>query len=261
MSLSETTETVVSSSAAAGETVAFDKLASRQKRFIQNQAKFESGDLAPSSSDQTADYASLKAVWNNYNEAIDSLIGTRESVTTVSEYVTQVDESLPELLILSNTLIDQLVKARAPRDHIVIAARQLILIRSMKQSLIRIFGDSSTPTEAVDQLSADAEQVEVNLIAMLEGDGSRGTSKFTGDGVADTLLQFTDLYSVVRKNTREILSRVPEIFKTHQAAGKIEKIGPQVLKVTGALVKAIERADMENRVKVPVFPEQGAHAS
>ena len=235
--------------AAAGQEPSFDRLAENQNRFLANLDKYNNGvpaqDLPALPPRFSAEYANLKAVWNDYDKQIASVVAAKISMATVSDYVTQVNESLPELLSLSNRVVDDLVKAAAPRRNIALAARQVELIRSIEHSLNQILNDGEVVMAAADRFAADAGLVETNLLAMLEGNADLGVSKFTGTAVVGNLLQFADLYSVVRKNVREILDNSAQIFKVHEAALRIDQLSPTMLSASGDLIAAIEKNDEE----------------
>ena len=238
--------------AAAGQEPSFDSLADNQNRFLANLDKYNNGvtaqDLPALPAKYSAEYANLKAVWNDYDKQIATVVAAKNSIATVSDYVTQVSESLPELLSLSNRVVDDLVKAAAPRRNIALAARQVELIRSIEHSLNQILNDSEVVMAAADRFAADAGQVETNLLAMLEGNADLGVSKFTGTSVVGNLLQFADLYSVVRKNVREILDNSAQIFKVHEAALSTDQLSPTMLSASGDLVAAIERDDEKSGI-------------
>jgi twitching motility protein PilJ len=67
------------------------------------------------------------------------------------------------------------------------------------------------------------------LIAMLEGNKSLGISQLSGDEVVGKLLQFADLFSVVKKNVNQILENSPQLFEVRDAASEIQAVSPRVL--------------------------------
>ena len=238
--------------AAAGRSDAFDRLAESQNRFLASLNKYNRGDssqgLPPLSPRFSNEFSALKALWNDYDKDIATVVAAKTSIATVSDYVTQINESLPELAALSDRVVSELVQAQAPRTNIAVAARQVILIRSIENSLNQILNDGERVMAAADKFASDAALVEKQLLAMLEGNAEMGVSKFSSPPVVSNLLQFADLYSVVRKNVREILDNSAQIFKVHEAALRIEQLGPAVLGASGELIKAIERSNAEGRV-------------
>jgi len=233
--------------AAAGQGQAFEGLAANQNRFLTTLEIYNNGNRAQNLPALPAvysiEYSNLKAIWNDYDRHIATVVAAKNSITTVNEYVTQINESLPELISLSDLVVTDLVKAGAPQNSIAIAARQLILIRAIEHSLNQIVNDGEVVMAAADRFAADARQIETQLVAMLEGDASQGIAKIGSPQIADNLLKFADLYSVVRKNVREILDNSAQIFKVHEAALKIDSISPTLLSASADLIQAIERND------------------
>ena len=171
------------------------------------------------------------------------MVAAKASIATVSGYVTQINESLPELIVLSDRVVSELVKAGAPRANIALAARTVILIRSIENSLNQILTDGEVVMAAADRFKTDADQIEKQLLAMLQGDRELGITKFTGAAVVQNLVEFADLYSVVDKNVNEILDNSAQIFKVHEAVQRIEALSPAMLSTSGDVIDAIARDD------------------
>ncbi len=240
--------------AAAGQERAFDQLGVNQNRYLGTLDKFNNGDVIrdlPALPESfSVEFSNLKSIWNDYDKQIATVVAAKTSIATVSDYVTQINESLPELMALSDLVVTELVKSGAPRKNIAAAARQVILIRSIEHSLNQILTDGEVVMAAADRFATDATQIETQLLAMLEGDSSQGITKFTGPAVVGNLLQFADLYSVVRKNVREILDNSAQIFKVHEAALKIDALSLALLAASSDLIKAIERSNEAGRIYI-----------
>ena len=238
--------------AAAGQAQAFDRLSANQNRFIANLEKYNNGDasrnLPPLPEQYGVEYANLKVSWSEYDKNVATVVAAKTSIATVSDYVIQINESLPELMSLSDAVVVELVKTEAPRNSIAVASRQLILILSIEHSLNQILNEGEVVMAAADRFATDAAQVETLLLAMLEGNSELGIRKFTGETVVGSLLQFADLYSVVRKNVREILDNSAQIFKVHEAALNIQAISPRLLATTDELLAAIQRGDKRDEI-------------
>jgi twitching motility protein PilJ len=242
--------------AAAGRVKAFERLATDQQRFLSTLAIYNNGDgeanLPALPLDFADEFASLKAAWSSYDRNISSVVAAKNSIATVNEYVTQINESLPELLLLADQVVSDLVKSQAARESIAVAARQVILVRSIEHSLNQILNDSAVVMAAADRFAADAQQLETQLYAMLDGDSALGITKISNAQAVANLVQFADLYSVVRKNVREILDNSAQIFKVHEAALKIEEISPKLLSASVALIESIRLNDETSRVYIQV---------
>jgi twitching motility protein PilJ len=233
--------------AVAGREKSYERLAANQKRFLNTLTKYNNGDrasaLPPLSSDYATEYSALKAIWSGYDRHISTVVAAKASITTVNEYVTQINESLPELISLADLVVINLVESRASPKNIVIAARQVNLVRSIEHSLNQILNGGEVVMVTADRFAADAQQLETQLYAMLDGDSSLGITKIGNPKAIANLVQFADLYSVVRKNVREILDNSAQIFKVHEAATKIEQISPALLTASATLIESIRRND------------------
>lgn len=232
-----------------GKASAFNELAANKQRFVEILNVFDIGDevrsLSPLSSDYDAEYSKLKTVWASYDSKINTVLSAKSSIKTVNDYVTLIRESMPELILLSEAVIDELVKASAPRQDIAIAAHQLALVSGLENSMQQILTEGKKVMAAADRFSNDAELIERQLIAMLEGNLSLGINQFSGTQVVDNLVQFADLYSVVKKNVQQILENSPELFKVHEAALSIQSLSPEVLIASKNLLRAINEKDSQ----------------
>ena len=238
--------------AAAGREQAFERLAANQRRFIDTLNQYNNGDsnlnLPPLPAEYSAEFSSLTTLWKDYDRHVATVVAAKNSIATVNEYVTQINESLPELLSLAASVVDGLVESSAPRASIAVAARQVALIRGIEHSLNQILNDGAVVMAAADRFAADAAQIEVQLLALLEGDSSLGVTKINNAQTVGSLLQFADLYSVVRKNVREILDNSAQIFKVHEAALRIDALSPTLLAASTGLIQSIERNDEASEV-------------
>jgi twitching motility protein PilJ len=240
--------------ASTGQEAAFARLAANQKRFLQTLEIYNKGDrsrnLPALPAEFSSQFSSLRASWSEYDKQIATVVAAKSSIATVNEYVTQINESLPELLTLADQVVTNLANAGAQPGSIAVAARQAILIRGIEHSLNQILNDGAVVMAAADRFAADAAQIETQLLSMLDGNSSLGISKVNSPQAVANLLQFADLYSVVRQNVREILDNSAQIFKVHQAALKIDEISPRLLTAAATLIRALEQSDEAGQLYV-----------
>jgi twitching motility protein PilJ len=242
--------------ASAGQEAAFARLAANQKRFLKTLEIYDKGDrgrnLPGLPADFSSEFSALKASWSEYDRQIATVVAARSSIATVNEYVTQINESLPELLTLADLVVTNLANAGAKPASIAVAARQAILLRGIEHSLNQILNDGAVVMAAADRFAADAAQLEKQLLAMLDGNSSLGIAKVNSPQAVANLVKFADLYSVVRQNVREIMDNSAQIFKVHQAGLKIDQISPNLLAASSALIRAIEQNDEAGQLYVMI---------
>ncbi len=237
---------------ASGNSKAFVRLAENRNRYINSLRILEEGNdsenIPPLSIEFSAELSNLQTTWDNYDVNINTLVAAEVPIETVNQYVTLIKESLPQLEKLFTGVIKDLIKARAPSENIEVVVRQLILIHGLEQSMRQILTGGETVMAAAERFSSDAEQIEVQLIAMLQGSTALGINKFKGRAVVAKLVRFADLFSVVKNNVIEILNNTPQLFKLHQAALEIQFLRPRMLAASDQLAGKISGKDADLRI-------------
>lgn len=233
--------------ASIGDSAAFVQLKRFQSRFINTLTQLQEGDatqnLPPLPSELQPELVNVEKVWSEYNQSITTILNARNSIETVSEYVTLINESIPELLVLSDDVVKILVRNKAARTDIATASRQLALIQSVQNSLNQIMSGGDVVMAAADQFGRETALIERVLIAMLEGNKEIGINQLTGDEVVGKLLQLADLFSVVKKNVNQILELSPQLFEVRDAASEVQAISPRILGASRDLVNSISLFD------------------
>ena len=238
--------------AATGKAAAFVQLRRYQARFINTLNRLENGDVEQGypaiPQEMQVDLDNIKSNWEQYNLSIKTILDAREPIETVSEYVTLINESIPELLVLSDDVVKVLVKSKVARSDIAAAARQLALIQGVQNSLNLIMSGGDEVMAAADQFGRQTALIERILIAMLEGSPALGVNQLTGDEVVSKLLQLADLFSVVKKNVNQILEKSPQLFEVRDAASVIQTISPKILAASSDLAKSVELFDEKHHL-------------
>ncbi len=218
--------------ASLGNADAFVKLKRVRARFNSQLQQLKSGnpetDLPPLPDNLQVPLGQVENSWSAIDENVRMILDARESIETVRDYVQIVNESLPELLVLSDDVVKILIKNKAPRKDIALASRQLALIQSVQNSLNQITSGGEQVMAAADQFGRETALIERILIAMLEGSKELGISQFTGDELVDKLLQLADLFSVVKKNVNHILENSPQLFEVREAADLVQELTPKL---------------------------------
>jgi len=245
--------------AVAGNTEAFARLADNRNRYINSLRSLEDGNsaqnLSPLSIDFHNEFSQLQTLWQGYDSSINTVVGAEVPVRTVNEYATLINESLPQLVSLFDGIIEDLVNSKAPGDQVEIAVRQLMLIQGLEHSMQQLLTEGKSVIAAAEQFSADAEKIERQLIAMLQGDSAQAINRFVDQAAVAKLVRFADLFSVVKNNVIGILDNSPRLFKVHEAVLNIQSLSPGMLAASDDLAIAIAAKD--SRLQILLFAGYG----
>ncbi len=235
--------------ASLGDADAFVKLKRVRARFIGHLDKLKKGDAAtdlpPLPDELRPSLQPVEKSWSAVDENTRVILDARESIETVRDYVQAINESLPELLVLSDDVVKILIKNKAPRKNIALASRQLALIQGVQNSLNQIASGGEQVMAAADQFGRETALIERILIAMLEGSKEMGISQFTGDELVDKLLQLADLFSVVKKNVNNILENSPVLFEVRDAADQVQALTPKLQEDLSRLAQDLSQIDIK----------------
>jgi twitching motility protein PilJ len=233
--------------AIAGKTEAFAQLADNRNNFVNSLRSLEDGsnslNLPPLPVDFEAELSQLQSRWQSYDSNINTLVGAEVSIKTVNEYMTLINESLPQLVRLFDEIIADLVNNKAHGRGVEVATRQLILIQALEHRMQNLMTEGESVVSAARLFSSIAEKIETQLIAMLKGSPSLGIDRITNQAAIEKLVRFADLFSVVKNNVAGILDSAPQLFKVHEAALNIQSLSAGMLKASDELAARIGARD------------------
>ena len=177
--------------AASRNMTAFDQLASDQSQYSKTLIALENGNemmgLPPLPEKYSARLSAIKKIWQDYDKNVNTIVAAKPTIEALNQFVTQINESLPELISLSNKVIKGLIKNGVPRRNVALASSQLTLIRGMENSLNLILNDGEVVMVAADRFSRDVTKIEKQLLGMLKGSKSLGITKFKDAAVVANL--------------------------------------------------------------------------
>jgi twitching motility protein PilJ len=226
---------------------AFKELAANQAQFLSNLSKLQNGDvlagLSPFLATYNREFSELKSAWSEYNKSITTIVQAGSSMQAVSSQIVDINESLPELVTLSEDIVSVLANAKAPQRDIAVAARQLALVVGIRSSLNQILNDGDVVMAAADKFSIDAEFIGRQADGMLKGSKELKIEKFNNAEAIGKLIKFKDAYSVVAGNVNQIIDNSEALFKVHESVIKIQDLSESVLDSSRLLGARIEMED------------------
>ena len=108
-----------------GNMTVIKRLASNQSRYNQIALILDNGDnekgIPPLSEEYSVKYAAVKRLWSNYEKNINTIVAEKSSIETINDHVSEINESLPQLISLSNQIVSDLIVTGAPGKNIALA--------------------------------------------------------------------------------------------------------------------------------------------
>ncbi|HDP89305.1 MAG TPA: methyl-accepting chemotaxis protein, partial [Thioalkalivibrio sp.] len=225
--------------AASGKAQAFDELRQLRDEFDVLLRRLKEGDAAmglpalPASLDPTL--AEVEAGWAQYRGNINIILDGRESISTVSEFVNVINEFIPQLLALSDEVVNVFVRKGAPPDQIYIAARQLMLTQRIENNLNRVLAGGEGAATAADRFGRDAALFGRVLEGMIRGYPALNIQRVDDEEAREKLREVAMLFSSVSEHVGAILETSPQLFEVKDAAGQVEGQSGQLLGATTVL--------------------------
>ena len=224
---------------ASGQTSAFDQLVESRNRFLQIMEKLDQGDesqnLPTLPENFDIEYARLKAAWTQYDRDLSILLDARTRMVEMSDHITRIDESLPQMIVLSEQVLADLVNAAAPRANTAMSGQQLVLMHRIQDDLDQVLHSGVQVEEVLNRLGQDVNQIETNLLVMIQGNPTLGIEKVVETAVVDRLITLADLYSVVKENISGVLDNSALIASVRDSSGQIESLTPAMLAAASSL--------------------------
>jgi twitching motility protein PilJ len=224
---------------ASGKEGAFDELRQLRDEFDIALRRLKEGDpavgLPPVPAALAPTVQEVEGRWVQYRENINIILDGRESISTVSEFVDVINEFIPQLLALSDEVVNVFVKKNAPADQIYIAARQLMLTQRIENNLNRVLVGGEGAATAADRFGRDAALFGRVLEGMIRGYPALNITRVEDPEARDKLREVAMLFSSVSEHVGAILETSPQLFEVKDAAGQVERQSGLLLDATTTL--------------------------
>ena len=187
--------------------------------------------------------------WADFRKNVNTILDGQESISKVTEFVSIINEFIPQLLAYSDEVVGGLVKAKADPQQIYIASRQLMLTQRIENNLNRVLAGGEGAATAADRFGRDAALFGRVLEGMIRGYPALNIERVTDPEARDKLREVAMLFSSVSEHVGAILETSPQLFEVKFAAGQVEGLAGGLLKQATTL----EQAFVENNKRLQVF--------
>ena len=163
----------------------------------------------------------LDDVWRKYKANIDTILKRRDVVTNMRQSIQTINEQIPNLLAVSDEVVNSMADQGAKPDQVYIATRQLMLTQRISSNVNRVLDGGEAAITAADRFGRDAALFGRVLEDMLRGNANLGIDKIVNKESRVKLQNVQTLFKELRNQVGAILERSPEMFQVSGAAENI----------------------------------------
>ena len=231
--------------AAAGKEAAFKLLSVARQNFETRWGYIVKGNEAtglPAS--QIEGIAELQGLWDEASSSADRIIETQDTVLSLHEVAATLSETIPQLQVEYDEVVEILLDNDAPAEQVAVAQRQSWLAERIVRSVNKVLSGGDDAVMAADSFGRDANLFGRVLNGMIDGNVAMHIQPVVGDEAVDSLAEISELFEFVAGSVDEILETSPELFQVRESANIIFNQSQDMLSQTSLLaVRHGERAD------------------
>ena len=206
--------------AAGGTAEAFNQLRRSRDEFQQLWTNVTEGNpetgLPPS---ELAQQSGVQENWNTVRENADSILSTQDAVLGLHEVARTLNETIPQLQVEYDDIVQILLDNDAPAEQIALAQRQSLLAERIVRSVNNVLSGDEDAVIAADRFGRDASLFGRVLEGQLNGNPAMGIGK--DEDAIYGLEAVDELFQFVSQNVDAILEASPDLFKVRTAASDI----------------------------------------
>ncbi|MDT8383591.1 MAG: methyl-accepting chemotaxis protein [Gammaproteobacteria bacterium] len=185
--------------------------------------------------------ASLMAVdtlWAEFGKNADTVLNAEGTIRMLSEFVGAINETMPNLLALSDEVVSLMIESGASASQIYIASRQLMLVPRISVNANKVLQGGVGSSAAAEHFGRDAALFGRVLTGMLNGDRKMNVSRVAYPDARDKLKEVTEQFEIVQELVGRVLEQTPALFDAQKASTNMVKKSEALLASTTDLQNA-----------------------
>ncbi|MBH3430555.1 methyl-accepting chemotaxis protein [Pseudomonas alkylphenolica] len=230
--------------AAAGKARAFRLLSEARNDFEQRWDYLKKGDAstglpaAPPAVRNEMD--AVLRDWEGLRKNTDTILASEQTVLSLHQVAATLAETVPQLQVEYEQVVDILLKSGAPANQVAVAQRQSLLAERILGSVNTVLAGDDTSVQAADAFGRDASRFGQVLEGMLAGNPSIQVTRVQDPDARARLGEIAELFQFVAGSVDEILETSPELFRVREAAGNIFNQSQTLLDEASRLANGFE---------------------
>ena len=161
------------------------------------------------------------ADWDKVRANADAILSSEETVLALHEVAAQLSDTVPQLQVEYEDVVDDLINSGASAFQVAMAQRQSLLAERILGSVNRVLAGDAGAVMAADSFGRDAALFGRVLEGMLQGNEVLGITRVADAEAVIRLEEISELFSYVSESVDQILMTSPELYQVRTAANDI----------------------------------------
>ena len=149
-------------------------------------------------------------------------------------------ETVPQLQIESEKVVDSLLQRGAPASQVALAQRQSLLAERILGAVNTVLAGDETAVQAADAFGRDANRFGAVLNGMLNGNPGLRITQVEDPDARARLADIAELFEFVSGSVDEILETSPQLFQVRASASNIFNLSQTLLDEASHLATGFE---------------------
>ena len=182
--------------------------------------------------------SSLMAVdelWKTFGKNADTVLRAEGTIRMLSEFVGAINETMPDLLALSDEVVSLMIESGASASQIYIASRQLMLVPRISVNANKVLQGGVGSSAAAERFGRDAALFGRVLKGMVKGDRKMNVKRVRDPDARDKLKEVSEQFETVHELVGRVLEQTPALFGAQKASTSMIKKSEALLSATTLL--------------------------
>ena len=184
--------------------------------------------------------ALAQADWDRVRVNADSIISSQTTVLTLNEVALTLADTIPQMQIEYEDVVEVLIDIGAPADQVAIAQRQALYAERILNSVNSVLAGGDDAVMAAENFRVDTSLYGEVLQGMLQGNATMGIQQVTDFEAVLLLESIAEQFTFVSDSVEEILLTSPELYDVSQAATSIFDDSQLLLENVSTLTQGFE---------------------
>jgi len=201
-------------------------------------------------------YGDFEQVWQRVKRNAGAIVTNKDTIIFLNDVASTLNQSLPELQLEHNNIVEILLESRAPADQVAVAQMQSWRAERIGRNVDKMLRGGADAMDSADQFNLDANLFGKVLGGMSAGDSTMSITQVTDPDAIESLAEIKELFDFVSSSVKEIFEASPALFKARQAADALLDDSPVLLETLSELSSGIDSAASQrqpNNITIAVF--------